>query len=399
VLLSDENRMTTAPPTPAAPTPAPTGRQRARMDESTPLIRVSDLAVSFDNGSGPRVQAVDGVRMSIYPRQTLAVVGESGCGKSVTAMSTLHLVPRPPGRFDRGEAIFQTDRGPRDLLTMSEREIRTIRGNEIAMIFQEPMTSLNPVFTIGDQITEAILLHQNVTPAQAVQAALSAMNDVGIPDPERRLKQYPHQFSGGMRQRVMIAMALACQPKLLLADEPTTALDVTIQAQILDLLKELKKTRQMAIMLITHALGVVAENADVVCVMYAGRVVEYANVFDLFDNPMHPYTRGLLASIPDIGETIDRLVTIREVVENPEEFKKLPGAESGVRPWWPWHEPPRDLAPQPGPAGDYYLQEVAKDHWVGVWRTEAVKSHQSRPPDLQYRIQDDPTAGARDGGN
>jgi ABC-type dipeptide/oligopeptide/nickel transport system ATPase component len=364
------------------------------MDETTPLIRVSDLAVSFDNGAGPRVQAVDGVRMSIYPRQTLAVVGESGCGKSVTAMSTLHLVPRPPGRFDRGEVTFQTDRGPRDLLTMSEREIRTIRGNEIAMIFQEPMTSLNPVFTIGDQITEAILLHQPVTPKQAEEVALSAMRDVGIPEPERRLKQYPHQFSGGMRQRVMIAMALACQPKLLLADEPTTALDVTIQAQILDLLRELKTSRQMAIMLITHALGVVAENADVVCVMYAGRVVEYANVYDLFDNPMHPYTRGLLASIPDIGVTIDRLVTIREVVENPEEFKKLPGAEQGVRPWWPWHEPPKDLVPQPGPAGDYYLQEVAKNHWVGVWRTEAVKSHQSRPPDLDYRIQDDPSAPA-----
>ena len=387
--------MTTAPAntsTSRSPAAAPVGRVRPPLDENKPLIRVNDLAVSFDNGAGPRVQAVDGVRLSIYPRQTLAVVGESGCGKSVTAMSTLHLIPRPPGRFDRGEIIFQTDEGPRDLLTMSEREIRRIRGNEIAMIFQEPMTSLNPVFTIGDQITEAILLHQDVTPQQAHEVALQAMRDVGIPEPERRIKQYPHQFSGGMRQRVMIAMALACRPKLLLADEPTTALDVTIQAQILDLLSQLKRERQMGVMLITHALGVVAENADVVCVIYAGRVVEYANVFDLFDNPMHPYTRGLLASIPDIGTTVDRLVTIREVVDNPAEFTKLPGAEKGIRPWWPWHDPPKDLAPEPGPAGDYYLQEVAPNHWVGVWRTEAVKGHQSRPPDLSYRIQDDPTA-------
>jgi ABC-type dipeptide/oligopeptide/nickel transport system ATPase component len=386
--------MTTAPlQTPVAPQPA--GRKLHRpLDENAPLLRVSDLAVSFDNGSGPRIQAVDGVRLSIYPRQTLAVVGESGCGKSVTAMSTLHLIPRPPGRFDRGEIVFQTDDGPADLLKMSEREIRRIRGNEIAMIFQEPMTSLNPVFTIGDQIMEAILLHQQVSHAEAYQIALAAMRDVGIPEPEKRIRQYPHQFSGGMRQRVMIAMALACQPKLLLADEPTTALDVTIQAQILELLRELKRSRQMAIMLITHALGVVAENADVVCVMYAGRVVEYATVYELFDHPMHPYTRGLLASIPDIGESRDRLVTIREVVDNPAEFTRLPGADQGIRPWWPWHDPPKDLAPRPGPAGDYYLQEVKPDHWVGVWRTEAVRDHESRPPDLSFRKDDQASASA-----
>jgi ABC-type dipeptide/oligopeptide/nickel transport system ATPase component len=363
------------------------------LNENKPLIRVSDLAVSFDNGSGgagPRIQAVDGVRMTIYPRQTLAVVGESGCGKSVTAMSTLHLVPRPPGRFDRGEVWFETDAGLRDLLQMGEREIRDIRGNEIAMIFQEPMTSLNPVYTIGDQIMEAILLHQNVTGAEAAQVAIDAMKAVGIPEPERRMKAYPHQFSGGMRQRVMIAMALACRPKLLLADEPTTALDVTIQAQILELLRDLQRQYQMGVMLITHALGVVAENADVVCVMYAGRVVEYATVFELFDHPLHPYTRGLLASIPKMGEIRDRLVTIRDVVENPEEFRKLPGAGQGIRPWWPWHEPPADLAKRPGPAGDYYLQEVQPDHWVGVWRTAAVKDHESRAPDLNYRIADDP---------
>jgi ABC-type dipeptide/oligopeptide/nickel transport system ATPase component len=300
-----------------------------------PVLRVGDLGVSFDNGAGPRIQAVDGVRLSIYPRQTLAVVGESGCGKSVTAMSILRLIPRPPGRFDRGQIFFRSSRvegvfgvgkeGEIDLLSLDERRMRQVRGNEIAMIFQEPMTSLNPVYTVGDQVLEAILLHQSVTPAQATDIALAAMRDVGIPEPERRIRQYPHQFSGGMRQRVMIAMALACRPKLLLADEPTTALDVTIQAQILELLQELQRTRGMSIMLITHALGVVAENADVVCVMYAGRVVEYANVVELFDNPLHPYTRGLLASIPKVGERKDRLVTIKEVVDNPAEFRKLPG--------------------------------------------------------------------------
>ncbi len=217
------------------------------------------------------------------------------------------------------------------------------------------------------------------------------MNDVGIPEPRERLRAYPHQFSGGMRQRVMIAMALACHPRLLLADEPTTALDVTIQAQILDLLRELQQSRNMGVMLITHALGVVAENADVVCVMYAGRVVEYANVFDLFDNPLHPYTRGLLRSIPRMQDRRDRLVTIREVIDNEAEFLRLPEAQKGVRPWWPFHTPPKDLRPRDEPAGDYYLQEVEPGHWVGVWRTEAVVDHESRAPDLSYRIADDPT--------
>ncbi|MEM1424758.1 MAG: ABC transporter ATP-binding protein, partial [Planctomycetota bacterium] len=202
-------------------------------------MQVNDLAVSFDNGKGPRIQAVDGVRMTVYPRQTLAVVGESGCGKSVTAMSSMQLVPRPPGRFDRGGITFRSNDGEVDLTKLSEPEIRALRGSDLAMIFQEPMTSLNPVYTIGDQILEAILLHQNVSPAEAAEIAVEAMNDVGIPDPRERLKAYPHQFSGGMRQRVMIAMALACQPRMLLADEPTTALDVTIQAQILELLNEL----------------------------------------------------------------------------------------------------------------------------------------------------------------
>ncbi|MCC6659475.1 MAG: ABC transporter ATP-binding protein [Phycisphaerales bacterium] len=367
---------------------APTAATAAAPVATRPLMRVQDLAVSFDNGAGPRIQAVDGVRMSIYPRQTLAVVGESGCGKSVTAMSALQLVPRPPGRVDRGRVLFRTKADPDrdvDLLSLTDRQMRDIRGNEIAMIFQEPMTSLNPVYTVGDQIMEAILLHQQVSPAYAREIALTAMRDVGIPEPERRITGYPHQFSGGMRQRVMIAMALACQPSLLLADEPTTALDVTIQAQILELLRELQRTRDMGIMLITHALGVVAENADVVCVMYAGRVVEYATVLELFDNPLHPYTRGLLASIPRIGTRKDRLVTIRDVVESPEEFTRLPGAAEGVRPWWPWHQPPADLARRTGPAGDFDLREVTPGHWVGLWRTAAVREQESRAPDLDYR--------------
>lgn len=358
-----------------------------------PLMEVKQLAVSFDNGSGPRIQAVDGVSMTVYPRQTLAVVGESGCGKSVTSMSSMQLIPRPPGRFDRGEIIYRMESGEKiNLLTRTEQEMRAVRGNEIAMIFQEPMTSLNPVYTIGDQIIEAITLHQDVTTKEAFKIAVQAMDDVGIPDPEGRMKAYPHQFSGGMRQRVMIAMALACQPRLLLADEPTTALDVTIQAQILELIKDLKATRDMAVILITHDLGVVAENADVVCVMYAGRVVEYANVYDLFDNPRHPYTRGLLASIPKIGTSHDRLITIDEIVNNPEEFKKLPGADQGVTPWWPWNDAPADLKKLNEPAGDYCLKKVAENHWVGVWRTEAVVNDNSPPPQLTYRVTEHPDA-------
>ena len=356
------------------------------LDPKVPLLKVRDLAVSFSNPSSPtspRVQAVDGVNMTVYPRQTLAVVGESGCGKSVTAMSTMQLVPRPPGRFDRGEALFLGE----NVLEFDERRIRALRGNDIAMIFQEPMTSLNPVYTIGDQILEAILLHQDVDSDEAVQIAVKAMDDVGIPNPEERLKSYPHQFSGGMRQRVMIAMALACNPKLLLADEPTTALDVTIQAQILELLRELQKTRQMGIMLITHNLGVVAENADVVCVMYAGRVVEYAKVYDLFDNPLHPYTRGLFNSIPRLGDIKERLTTVEEVVENPDEFRKLPGGDDGVVPWWPY--PPGDSKPklldddQP-----YMLYEIEPERWVGCFRTPQLAGKPCRPPDLDYRKDD-----------
>ena len=357
--------------------------QENLIDPNKPLLEVRDLAVSFGNPSSPsspRVQAVAGVNMTIYPRQTLAVVGESGCGKSVTAMSTMQLVPRPPGRFDGGKALFLGQ----DVLEFNENQIRSLRGDDIAMIFQEPMTSLNPVYTIGDQIMEAILLHQKVSQSEAETIALQAMKDVGIPQPEQRLKSYPHQFSGGMRQRVMIAMALACQPKLLLADEPTTALDVTIQAQILELLRELQNTRNMGIMLITHNLGVVAENADVVCVMYAGRVVEYANVFELFDNPLHPYTRGLFQSIPNLRQSAHRLTTVEEIVENPAEFVKLDGFEKGLVPWWP--DPPENVTPKlADPDDDYILHEISPNRWVGVFRSDYAAAHPTRVPDLDYR--------------
>ncbi len=357
---------------------------------SEPLLEVRDLAVSFSNSSdptGPRIQAVAGVSMTIHPRQTLAVVGESGCGKSVTAMSSMQLIPRPPGRFDRGSIRFRGQ----DVLQYEEKQMLELRGKDIAMIFQEPMTSLNPVYTIGDQIMEAILLHQDVTPSEAVEIAVKAMGDVGIPDPQRRLKDYPHQFSGGMRQRVMIAMALACDPTLLLADEPTTALDVTIQAQILELLRGLQRTKEMGIMLITHNLGVVAENADVVCVMYAGRVVEYAKVYDLFDRPMHPYTRGLFDSIPRLGQGKHRLTTVEEIVGDPAEFAKLPGndPDNGVDvvPWWP--EPPGDAKPTLVPDRDeYVLYEIEPDRWVGCFRSPHLENHVCREPDLDYRKED-----------
>ncbi|MCC6908862.1 MAG: ABC transporter ATP-binding protein [Phycisphaerales bacterium] len=349
-----------------------------------PLLEVADLAVSFDNGQAPRVQAVNGVHLSIYGNQTLAVVGESGCGKSVTAMTTLQLIPSPPGRIDRGAILF----GGRDLLSLTPREMREVRGAQIAMIFQEPMTSLNPVYTIGDQIIEAVLLHQRVGRAEARDIAARALTDVGMKDAARRLRQYPHQFSGGMRQRVMIAMALACQPRLLLADEPTTALDVTIQAQILDLLDDLKRSRHMAMMLISHNLGVVAENSDVVCVMYAGRVVEYASVNELFANPLHPYTRGLLRSIPRLGERHETLVTIREVIDDPEQFKRL---GQGVRPWWPEHDPPDDMVRRPG-HDPFRLHEIAPEHWVGCWNTEAIAGQPLRRPNVAFRR--DATAAA-----
>jgi peptide/nickel transport system ATP-binding protein len=262
----------------------------------TPLLEVDGLKTHFFTRDGV-VRAVDGVSFSVYPGETLAVVGESGCGKSVTSLSILRLIASPPGRIVAGRLNF----AGRDLLGLSEPEMRAVRGNEISMIFQEPMTSLNPVLTIGRQIAETLMLHRGFSRSEALQRAVEMLKLVNMPEPERRVTQYPHQISGGMRQRVMIAMALACDPRLLIADEPTTALDVTIQAQILDLMRKLKEKTGAAIVLITHDLGVVAEMAQRVVVMYAGRKVEEAPVAALFAQPRHPYTRGLLNSIPHLG--------------------------------------------------------------------------------------------------
>ena len=259
------------------------------------LLEIKGLKTHFKTDDG-WLHAVDGVDLSIDAGETVGVVGESGCGKSVTAMSVLKLVPMPPGRIVDGQILWQR----RDLVPMSADAMRRIRMKEIAIVFQEPMTSLNPVYTIGDQIGEALRLHEGLSRRAATARAIEMLERVHIPTPERRVHDYPHQFSGGMRQRVMIAMALSCSPKLLIADEPTTALDVTIQAQILDLLAELKSELGMAVMLITHAMGVVAEVAQRVVVMYAGKVVEQASVADLFARPRHPYTQGLIRSIPRI---------------------------------------------------------------------------------------------------
>jgi ABC-type dipeptide/oligopeptide/nickel transport system ATPase component len=332
---------------------------------TVPLLRIRDLKVTFDNGAGPRLAAVDGLCLSVFPGQTLAVVGESGCGKSVSAMSILQLLPSPPARYDAGAIEFTRDDETIDLLRLDQQELRSIRGGEIAMIFQEPMTCLNPVYTVGDQITEAIGLHQQVKPREARAIAIQAMRDVGIPSPEKRLSAYPHQFSGGMRQRVMIAMALACRPCLLLADEPTTALDVTIQAQILELLHELQRHHSMGLILITHDHGVVAEHAHVVCVMYAGRVVEYAHADEVFARPMHPYTRGLLASIPRLGTRRERLTTITEVTGDQAAFDL-----GGCRAWWPWHERPDGVVVADSPAADSTLAQLGDGHWVALWRTK-----------------------------
>jgi peptide/nickel transport system ATP-binding protein len=268
------------------------------LDNRPVLLEVENLQTHFRTMDGVN-RAVDGVSFHVRSGETLAIVGESGCGKSVTAMSILRLIPEPPGKI-AGSIKFQG----KDLLKLSDREMRDIRGNDISMIFQEPMTSLNPVLTNGQQIGETLRLHQGLNAQQAEARAIEMLKLVGIPEPERRVREYPHQLSGGMRQRVMIAIALACNPKLLIADEPTTALDVTIQAQILDLMKDLKTTVGAAIVLITHDLGVVAEVAERVVVMYAGRKVEEAAVGDLFRTPRHPYTQGLLGSVPKLGSSL-----------------------------------------------------------------------------------------------
>ncbi|MGO4573823.1 ABC transporter ATP-binding protein [Microvirga sp. 2TAF3] len=273
------------------------------------LLRVENLSIRFD-GAPKDVNVVDDVSFSIAKGKTLCLVGESGCGKSVTALALMGLLPTPPARIVGGAAYFEG----KDLLSLSERARSDMRGNQTAMIFQEPMTSLNPAFTIGDQITEGILRHRRVSKAEAKERALDMLRRVRIPAPEKRMRAYPHEMSGGMRQRVMIAMALANEPHLLIADEPTTALDVTIQAQIISLIRRLQEESGMAMILITHDLGVVAEVADDVAVMYAGRVVETGSVEAIFEDPQHPYTIGLMGSVPSLGRRQGRLATIRGTV-------------------------------------------------------------------------------------
>ncbi len=273
-----------------------------------PLLSVQNLTIQFrtDDGLG---KAVDGVSFDLYPNETLGIVGESGCGKTVTALSILRLIQSPPGEISSGKILFDGT----DILTLNENELRAIRGNRIAMVFQEPMTALNPVFTIGDQIGEVFRIHQKSSKAEARAKSIEMLRQVGIPDPEKRVDEYPHQLSGGMRQRAMIAMALGCKPVILIADEPTTALDVTIQAQILDLMDELKRKFDASIILITHDLGVVANYAQRIAVMYAGKIVESCTVSQIFSNPKHPYTVGLMESIPAIQDEGDKPVRLREI--------------------------------------------------------------------------------------
>jgi peptide/nickel transport system ATP-binding protein len=325
-----------------------------------PLLEVDGLKTWFYTRDGI-VRAVDGVSYRVYPGETLAVVGESGCGKSVTSLSILRLVPSPPGRIVAGRLVFEG----RNLLGLTEAAMRAIRGNEISMIFQEPMTSLNPVLTIGRQIAEALVLHQGMDRRGARSRAIEMLRLVNIPEPERRVKQYPHELSGGMRQRVMIAMALSCNPKLLIADEPTTALDVTIQAQILDLMRALKARSGAAIILITHDLGVVAEMAQRVVVMYAGRKVEEAPVERLFARPLHPYTKGLLGSIPRLAEAAGgapkRLAEIPGMVPSLKEA--MPGCLFAPRCSYATARCTAEYPP---------LEEKADGHWVACWEWQRL---------------------------
>ncbi|MFW5840899.1 MAG: ABC transporter ATP-binding protein, partial [Planctomycetota bacterium] len=300
------------------------------------------------------VKAVDGVSFRIGHRETFALVGESGCGKSVTSFSILKLIPMPPGRIVDGSIKLHNQ----ELTRLKEREMREIRGRKISMIFQEPMSSLNPVFTCGHQIVEAILLHRKVSRSEARRIAIEMLNKVGIPEPVQRFDEYPHQLSGGMRQRVMIAMALSCNPQLLIADEPTTALDVTIQAQILDLLNEIQEDSGLSILLITHDLAVVAETADVVAVMYASKLAEFTDTRTLFADPLHPYTRGLFRSLPKLGDRKKELDTIPGSVPNPLIFptgcKFHPRCPIG-------HDLQRCQNQEPS------LREVQPNHWVACW--------------------------------
>ena len=316
------------------------------------LLEVRNLRAHFAT-EGREFAAVDDVSFDVAPGRTLGIVGESGCGKSVTSLSIMGLVPQPPGRIAGGEILFEGT----DLLRLPLAAMRELRGNRISMIFQEPMTSLNPAFTIGDQIVEGIVRHRRGTRGEAKARAIEMLRKVRIPSPEHRFDEYPHRLSGGMRQRVMIAMALSCEPKLLIADEPTTALDVTIQAQILDLMRALREETGTAIVLITHDLGVIAEVADDVVVMYAGRIVERAPVAALFDSPQHPYTIGLLGSIPRLHIEQERLAAIEGQVPNPE----TPVQGCRFHPRCPFAVE-RCAREAPPPVG------IAPDHLVACWR-------------------------------
>jgi len=335
------------------------------------LLAVRDLRTYFHTEDG-LVKAVDGVGFRIRRGETFALVGESGCGKSVTAFSILRLVPCPPGEIVSGSVELEG----MNLLDLTERRMRDIRGGQISMIFQEPMTSLNPVFTCGSQITEAIRLHRRVSGARARTLAAEMLAKVGISDPLQRLREYPHQLSGGMRQRMMIAIALSCNPQLLIADEPTTALDVTIQAQVLDLLKQIQAATNLSILLITHDLAVVAETADTVAVMYASRLVELTDAPRLFANPLHPYTHGLFKSVPRLGQRLERLETINGSVPNPLAFPagckfhpRCPVGQNLDR--CRTSEPP--------------LRQVAGGHWCACWECPgyggAAETDPSAEPD------------------
>ena len=322
------------------------------------LLTIEGLKIYFHILAGT-VRAVDGVGFHIDQGETLGVVGESGCGKSVTALSLLQLIPMPPGELVQGRAEFEGV----DLLRLNSERIRRVRGNRISMIFQEPMTSLNPVFTIGNQIQEAIQLHQGLNAHQAEEKAMEMLDLVGISDPRRRVREYPHQLSGGMRQRVMIAMALSCNPALLIADEPTTALDVTVQAQILELMLDLQARINMSIMIITHNLGVIAEMADRVIVMYCGKIVESADVRAIFHDPLHPYTRQLLASVPRLGAEQNRLQEIPGIV--PSLYALPPGCDFHPRCAEAVEACKLRLPP---------LLEQKPGHWVACGRTAGMGS-------------------------
>jgi peptide/nickel transport system ATP-binding protein len=320
------------------------------MSNTAPILQVNHLVTAFDTDAG-RMTAVDGVSFDVPRGKTLGIVGESGCGKSVTAFSITRLLPQPHGKILGGSILFEG----KDLVTLPHEEMRKLRGNDISMIFQEPMTALNPVQTVGKQLAEAILLHEQASPEQVRTRCIDMMKKVRIPAPEQRINEYPHQLSGGMRQRVMIAMALINTPKLLIADEPTTALDVTVQAQILELIKELQVDLGMSVILITHDLGVIAEVCDEVAVMYAGRIVERASVFDLFKNPRHAYTQGLLESIPRLDSKPKTLLkAIPGNVPSIADFK--PGSRFVPRSGRPYTEEHLMVRPP--------FVEIAPGHWV-----------------------------------